>query len=126
MHLYVYIIYIYDICYLPLLTIPNLKSLWTVPEPTIGILVLLDGARLVLDAVPCLPRRDEITVLDLDRMRDDLVEGIDVLQQTLVPGHAEIVDQGEVLRILVEADAAAVREDRDVEPAAVSTSYLLF
>lgn len=50
------------------------------------------------------------------RLGQDLAERVDVLEQALLARDAQVVDEGQVLRVLVEADAAAVGDDGDVEP----------
>ena len=51
----------------------------------------------------------------LDRVRENLMERVDVFQQTLLSGHTQIVDESEMLSVLVQADATTVRNYGHVE-----------
>lgn len=42
-----------------------------------------------------------------------------MLQQALFARHAQVVDEREMLRVFVQADASAMRDDRDVESASI-------
>lgn len=85
------------------------------PETARRIRVLLDRFWCILDTVASLVRSDEVAILGLRRECQDLLERVDVLQETLLAGNTQIVDQGEMLSVLIQTDAAAVRDNRDVE-----------
>lgn len=101
---------------LQLRPVDDCLSLFTRPERAGGVPVLFDSFGLVLDAVARLVRRDKVPVPCLHGMRQDLSERVDVFEEALLSRHAQVVDQREVLRVLVEADATAMGNDGDIEP----------
>lgn len=71
-----------------------LLTLFALPESPIGVLVLSQSLLSILDAVPRFQRRDEMPIFGLDGVRQDLTEGINVLQEALLARNTEVVDQG--------------------------------
>ena len=59
----------------------------------------------------------------LGRVRENLMERVDVFQQTLLSGHTQIVDESEMLRVLVQADATTVRNYGHVESILTMSVY---
>mgnify|MGYP006900021509 CR=1 FL=1 len=87
--------------------------------PTLALLARegesLQALRLHLHTVPRLHGRDVVPVLDAGRVLKVLVQVVHVLKQTLLPAHHHVVDRAQMLRVLGQADAARVGDDRDAE-----------
>ena len=71
--------------------------------------------RLHLNAVARARRRDIIPVFDLRRMEKVLVKVVDVFKHRLLGRYADVVDGGEMLRVLGKANTATVGNDGDIE-----------
>ena len=97
--------------------VDNGQSLLARPEAARRVCVLFYRLRLILYAVPSIPRCDEMPVLGLAGRLQHLAERADVFQQALFARHAQVVDEGEMLRVFVQANASAVRNNRHVESA---------
>jgi hypothetical protein len=73
--------------------------------------------RLHADTVTGCERWYVPAIADDDRLEKVLVEMVDVLDDAILERgtHADVIEDGKVLHVLAEADAARVRADRDIE-----------
>ena len=105
-------------CRLELVALEDRPRLVTLP-PRHAVLARkrepVHGLGLHLDAVARLGRGDVVTVFDSGRVEEVLVQMVDVLEDALVGRDDDVVDGGQVLCVLWQADAAGVGHNGDAE-----------
>lgn len=104
----------YSLKLLPLENRPRLLALPPRHAVLAWIREAVHALGLHLDAIPRLGRGDVVTLFDSAGVEEVLVQVVDVLEDALLAADDDVVDGREVLGVLGQADAAAVRHNGDV------------